>query len=87
MAQNYESLDQSQTELLPTWVAAVPAILIGILAGLILHALVAMVVAQGNEASPSRREPVECQKNDPQRLASIPNPQSSIPNPQPRNIS
>ena len=75
MAQN-DALDQSQTEHLPAWLAAVPAILIGILAGLILHALISAIADPrtriANPESPIAESPLA--------ESQILNPQSWIAN-------
>ena len=46
----------------PTWVRVVQAVLIGLVAGLALHALLSMVVLQGSEGA---TVPKECRKNTP----------------------
>jgi hypothetical protein len=50
----------------PTWVRVVQAVLIGLVAGLALHALLSMVVLQGSEGAAI---PKECRKNLPARSA------------------
>ena len=46
----------------PTWVRVVQAVLIGLVAGLALHALLSLVVLQGSEGA---AVPKECRKNLP----------------------
>jgi hypothetical protein len=46
----------------PTWVRVVQAVLIGLVAGLALHALLSMVVLQGSEGA---AVPKECRKSTP----------------------
>ena len=46
----------------PTWVRVVQAVLIGLVAGLALHALLSLVVLQGSEGA---TVPRECRKNLP----------------------
>ena len=46
----------------PTWVRVVQAVLIGLVAGLALHALLSLVVLQGSEGA---TVPKECRKNLP----------------------
>ena len=50
----------------PTWVRVVQAVLIGLVAGLALHALLSMVVLQGSEGAIA---PKECRKNMPAKSA------------------
>ena len=50
----------------PTWVRVVQAVLIGLVAGLALHALLSMVVLQGSEGT---TVPKECRKNMPAKSA------------------
>ena len=50
----------------PTWVRVVQAVLIGVVAGLALHALLSMVVLQGSE---SATVPTECRKSTPAKTA------------------
>jgi hypothetical protein len=45
----------------PTWVRVVQAVLIGLVAGLALHALLSLVVLQGSESTAPR----ECRKSTP----------------------
>jgi hypothetical protein len=49
----------------PTWVRVIQAIIIGLVAGLALHALLSLVVLQGREMTAPR----ECRKNTPARTA------------------
>ena len=46
----------------PTWVRVVQAVLIGLVAGLALHALLSLVVLQGSEGA---NVPKECRKGSP----------------------
>ena len=46
----------------PTWVRVVQAVLIGLVAGLALHALLSLVVLQGSEGA---IVPKECRKGSP----------------------
>jgi hypothetical protein len=50
----------------PTWVRVVQAVLIGLVAGLALHALLSLVVLQGSEGA---TVPKECRKNAPAKSA------------------
>ena len=51
----------------PTWVRVVQAVLIGLVAGLALHALLSLVVLQGRELQPAITAPTECRKSNPAR--------------------
>lgn len=51
----------------PTWVRVIQAILIGLVAGLALHALLSMVVLQGSERVTAPRE---CRKSTPAKAPS-----------------
>ena len=50
----------------PTWVRVVQAVLIGLVAGLALHALLSLVVLQGSEGA---NVPKECRKGQPREGA------------------
>ena len=61
-----------QSERGPTWVTAVEAVILGVVAGLALNALVSMVVVQGREQAPTAAPAKsECRKQTP-RDASTP---------------
>jgi hypothetical protein len=68
----------------PTWVRVLQAALIGVIAGLALHAILSVVVLQGKGlGDPARRAPAECKKAAPARDAVQPTldgaPSSGIP--------
>ena len=58
----------------PTWLRVLQAALIGIVAGLALHALFSIVVVQGSEAGQGRQAPSQCRKNPSPRDAAAPKP-------------
>jgi hypothetical protein len=58
----------------PTWLRVLQAALIGIVAGLALHALFSIVVLQGSEAGQGRQAPSQCRKNAPPRDVAAPRP-------------
>jgi hypothetical protein len=49
----------------PTWVRIVQAAIVGVIAGLALHALLSVVVLHGKDLWPSRNGAAECKKNAP----------------------
>jgi hypothetical protein len=49
----------------PTWVRIVQAAIVGVIAGLALHALLSVVVLHGEDLWPSRSHPKECRKATP----------------------
>ena len=56
----------------PTWVRVLQAALIGIVAGLALHAILSVVVLQGDGGGRSRSAPSQCKKGAPSRDAGAP---------------
>ena len=56
----------------PTWVRILQAAIIGLVAGLALHALLSMVVLQGKGLSDKRSTPTQCKKSNPNREAGTP---------------
>ena len=55
-----------------TWRTALQAALIGLVAGLALHAIVSIVVLQARDAAPAHSGPRECKKSSPARDAATP---------------
>ena len=56
----------------PTWVRALQAALIGIIAGLALHALLSLVVLHGETPEGKHPGPAQCKKAAPARESSSP---------------
>jgi len=55
-----------------TWRTALQAALIGLVAGLALHAILSIVVVQAGESVPAHSGPKECKKSSPARDAATP---------------
>ena len=53
----------------PTWVRIVEAAIVGVIAGLALHALLSVVVLHGEDLWPSRNDGAACKKNAPAAIA------------------
>jgi hypothetical protein len=60
----------------PTWLRALQAALIGVVAGLALHALLSFVVLHGEVPNPKNPGPSQCKKSTPARSAEQP---SAVP--------
>ena len=64
--------DEAPMEGAPTWVRALQAALIGLVAGLALHALFSFVVLHGETPSPKHPGPSQCKKANPVRETAVP---------------
>ena len=53
----------------PTWVRIIEAAVVGVIAGLALHALLSVVILHGQDLWPSRSKGAECKKNSPPPIA------------------
>lgn len=51
----------------PTWLRALQAALVGLIAGLALHAILSIVVLQARDAVPAHAGPKECKRSAPAR--------------------
>ena len=51
----------------PTWLTALQAALIGVVAGLAVHAILSIVVLQAGDGAPAHSGPKECRKASPSR--------------------
>lgn len=59
----------------PTWLRALQAALVGVIAGLTLYAIVSFVVLQARDATPAHSGPKECKKSSPARDVGAPSVQ------------
>lgn len=59
----------------PTWVRALQAGVVGLIAGLALYVIVSLVVLQARDATPAHGGPKECRKSSPARDVIAPAPQ------------
>jgi len=62
----------------PTWLRALQAGLVGLVAGLVLHALAAALSLQAGSADPAHAGPKECKRSSPAPDVSAP-PAADVP--------
>lgn len=72
MTEEQHSSFSPSADTAPTWLRALQAGLLGLVAGLVLHAIVAVGGAQARTGEPAHAGPKECKKSSPARDAVAP---------------